>query len=141
MEAVDLPASASLGLKRSESEQREPVRMILTGHQLERALALAFGSPAAQEPPMVQEEPQQVKVWVAQMAPQREVGAQPRVEVLHQRTAARGVFHDLHYGGEDGVELAAHAGGPIHACTTLEESGPTLSTNADSSGVVRVTLA
>src|SRR5260370_1294458 len=82
MEAVDLPASASLGLKRSESEQREPVRMILAGHQLTRALALAFSSPAAQEAPIVQEEAQQVKVWVAQMAPQREVVAQPRVEVL-----------------------------------------------------------
>jgi hypothetical protein len=41
------------------------------------------------------------------MAPQREVVAQPRVEVFHQRTAARRVFHDLGDGGEDGVELAA----------------------------------
>jgi hypothetical protein len=34
-----------------------------------------------------------------------------------------------------------HAAGPIHACTTLEENGPTLSIIAASSGLVRVTLA
>lgn len=107
MQVVDLPASGPLWLKRAESEQREPVLMILTSHQLTRAPAFAFSSSAAREAPMVLEEPQQVKVRVAQMAPQREVVAQPRVEVFHQRTAARRVFHDPADRGEDGVELAA----------------------------------
>ncbi len=46
------------GLKRSQAQQGEPVRMALAGHQLPRALALALGVPAAQEAAVVQEEPQ-----------------------------------------------------------------------------------
>ncbi len=41
------------------------------------------------------------------MAAQGEVGAQPRVEVLHQGTAARGVRHGPAYGVEERVELAS----------------------------------
>jgi hypothetical protein len=59
---VDLRASASLRLKRTEAEEREPVRMALTGHQFARTLALAFSPAAAYEAPMVQEEAQQVEV-------------------------------------------------------------------------------
>jgi hypothetical protein len=55
--------------------------MRLPGHQLAWALALAFGVPATQEAAVVQEEAQQVQVRAAEMAAQREVGAQPRVEV------------------------------------------------------------
>jgi hypothetical protein len=54
--------SSPLGLKRSQAQQGEPVRMALAGHQLPRALALALGVPAAQEAAVVQEEPQQVQV-------------------------------------------------------------------------------
>src|SRR3978361_624009 len=101
MEAVDLSASGPLRLKRAEPEQREPVRMVLTGHQFARTPALAFSPAAAYEAPMVQEEQHQIEIRVAQMAPQRKVVAQPRVEVLHQRTAARRALHDLRDGGED----------------------------------------
>jgi len=55
--------------------------MALAGHQLPRALALALGVPAAQEAPVVEEEPQQVQIRSAEMAAQGEVAAQPRVEV------------------------------------------------------------
>ena len=57
---MDLPASASLRLKRAEVQEREPVRMVLTGHQFARTLALAFSPAAAYEAPMIQEEAQQV---------------------------------------------------------------------------------
>src|SRR3982751_5543977 len=87
-EAASLPRSSPLGLKRSQAQQGEPVWMALTGHQLPRALALALGVPAAHEAAVVQEEPQQVQVRAAQVAAQGEVGAQPRVEVLHERAAA-----------------------------------------------------
>jgi hypothetical protein len=39
MEVADLPASGSLWLKMAEPEQREPVRVVLTGHQFMRTLA------------------------------------------------------------------------------------------------------
>jgi hypothetical protein len=67
---VDLPASASLRLKRAEAQEREPVRMVLSGHQFARTLALAFSPAAAYEAPMVQEEAQQVEVRGAQMTAQ-----------------------------------------------------------------------
>jgi len=61
-EAADLAGSSSLGLKRSQAQQGQPVRMAVASHQLARALALALGMPAAQEAAVVQEEPQQVQV-------------------------------------------------------------------------------
>ncbi len=62
--------------------------------------------PAAHEAAVVQEEPQQVQVRAAEVTAQGAVGAQPRVEVLHQRAAARGVRHGTAHGSEQGVELA-----------------------------------
>jgi len=88
-EVAGVPGSSSLGLKRSQVQQGEPVRMALAGHQFPRAFALAFGAAGAHEAPMVQEEPQQVEIRASEVAAQREAGAQPRVEVLHQGTAAR----------------------------------------------------
>jgi hypothetical protein len=41
--------------------------MALVGHQLARALALALGVPATQEPAVVQEETQQIEVGAAEM--------------------------------------------------------------------------
>jgi len=61
-EAARLPGSSSLGLKRSQAQQGEPVRMALAGHQLSRALALARGMAAAYEAVVVQEEAPQVQV-------------------------------------------------------------------------------
>ncbi len=56
------PWSSPLGLKRSQAQQGQPVRMVLASHQLARALALALGMAAAQEAAVVQKEPQQVQV-------------------------------------------------------------------------------
>src|SRR3712207_9366003 len=56
----DLPWSSPPGLKRSQAEQGQPVRVALAGHQLPRALALARGMPAAQEAAVVPEEAQQI---------------------------------------------------------------------------------
>jgi len=83
------------------------MRMTLAGHQFPWAFAVAFGTPAAHEVAVVQEEPQQVEIRATQVAAQREVGAQPRVEVLHQRAAARRVRHGPVYGVEQAVELAS----------------------------------
>src|SRR5690349_17061775 len=105
-EAASLPGSGSLGLKRFQAEQGEPVRMGSAGHQLARALALAPGM-AAQEAAMVQKEAQQLEVGTAEVPAQGEVAAQPRIQVLHERAAARGVRHGPADGGEQGVELAA----------------------------------
>ena len=52
-EAASLPRSSLLGLKRSQAEQGQPVRMTLAGHQLTRALASALGMAAAHETPVV----------------------------------------------------------------------------------------
>src|SRR5690349_575545 len=99
--------SNPLVLKWSETEQGEPMRMAFAGHQFPRALADALGKPAAHETPMIEEEAQQIQIGAAQMATQGEVGTQPRVEVLHERAAARGPRHGLAHRVEDGVELAA----------------------------------
>ena len=46
-EAASLPRLSLLGLKGSQAQQGEPMRMALAGHQFPRALALALGTPAA----------------------------------------------------------------------------------------------
>src|ERR1700712_4229270 len=108
-EAVSLPGSGAPVLKRSEAQQSEPVRMGFAGHQLPWAFANALGKLTAHVAPMVKEESQQIQVWIAQVAAQREVVAQPRVEVLHQRTAAWGPRHGF------GVPPRGSAGGgPRH---------------------------
>ncbi len=45
------------------------MRMALAGHQFPWAFAVAFGTPAAHEAPMVQEEPQQVEIRATQVGP------------------------------------------------------------------------
>jgi hypothetical protein len=87
---ISLSGSGVLVLQRSEAQQSEPMRVAFAGHQFSRALADALGQLAAHIAPMVEEEPQQIQVQAAQVAAQCEVVAQPRVEVFHQRTAARG---------------------------------------------------
>jgi hypothetical protein len=58
-EAASLPGSGSLGLKRSQAQQSEPMRMALSRHQFARAFAVTLGAPTAHEAPVVQEELQQ----------------------------------------------------------------------------------
>ncbi len=60
--AASVSGSGSLRLQRSQAEQVEPMRMALAGHRFPRAFAVALRTSAAQEPPMVQEEPQQVQL-------------------------------------------------------------------------------
>ena len=57
-EAANLPGLSLAGLKRPEAQQGQPMRMALAGHQFPRAFAVPFGTSAAHEAPMVQEEPQ-----------------------------------------------------------------------------------
>jgi hypothetical protein len=107
-EAVDLPSSGALRLEWSEAQQRKPVRMVFAGHDFARAFAAALGTAATHEAPVVQEEPRQIQVRVAQVAAQCEVGAQSRVEVLHQRIATQCLRHGPADGLEQRVELAVH---------------------------------
>lgn len=66
--------SGVLERKRSEAEQREPVWMVLAGHQFARRPAFTIEPPTAQEAPVIQEELQQAEVRATEMARQREVG-------------------------------------------------------------------
>jgi hypothetical protein len=100
------PSSGAPRLEWSEAQQRKPVRMVFAGHDFAGAFAAALGTAAAREAPVVQEEPQQIQVRVAQVAAQCEVGAQSRVAVLHQRIATRCLRHGPADGLEQRVELA-----------------------------------
>ena len=86
------------------------MRMVLTGHQLGRTFTDSLRDPAAQKTAVVQEELQQFQVRAAELAPQREVVAQSRVQVLDQGAASGRLCHGQRHGVEDGVELAAHPG-------------------------------
>ena len=55
-EAVSLPRSSALRLNGSETQQRQPMRMALAGHQFPWAFAGALGNQTAHEAAMVQEE-------------------------------------------------------------------------------------
>ena len=57
------------------------MRMALSGHQFLRTFANAFGTAAALEGAVIQEELQQAEVRCAQLTTQEEVIAQPRVEI------------------------------------------------------------
>ena len=56
--------------------------MVSTGHQLRGTFASALRDPAAQKAAVVQEELQQVQVRAAELATQRAVVVQPRVQVF-----------------------------------------------------------
>ena len=58
--------------------------MVSTGHQLGRTFTDPLWDPAAQEAAMIQEKLQQVQVRAAELAAQRKVVAQSRVQVLDQ---------------------------------------------------------
>src|SRR5471030_1245602 len=97
--------SGSPGLNWPQAEQREPMRVALSGHQLGRTLANTLGAPAAQEAAMIQEEPQQIQIRIAQLAAQREVVAESGIDIFDQRALARYLCHGLRHGIEDGMEL------------------------------------
>ena len=60
------------------------MEMVSTGHQLGRTFTDSLRDSAAHKAAVVQEELQQVQVRAAELAAQREVVAQPRVQVLDQ---------------------------------------------------------
>ena len=68
-----------------EAQQFEPVRVGLARQRFFRHLANPFGTAAAHEHTVVQEELQQAQVGIAQMASQEEVRAQPRVQVARRK--------------------------------------------------------
>ena len=70
-------------LRLPEPKQREPMRMRLTRHQLLGTLARPIRNPAAKKCAVVQKELQQTQVLTAELATQREIVAQPGIEVLH----------------------------------------------------------
>ena len=76
--------SGSQRLKRAQAKEREPVGMVLAGHQLGRIFTDLRRNPAALKASMVQEKLKQVRIRAAEPAAQREVVAQPRVQVLDQ---------------------------------------------------------
>ena len=100
--------------------------MVSTGHQLRWTFANALRDPAAQKAAVVQEELQQVEVRGAELAAQREVVAQSRVQVLDQSAASGRLCHGQGHGVEDGVELAAHPGAqaisalPVRVCPLFD---------------------
>ena len=86
------------------------MRVVLTSHQLGRTFTDSLRDPAAQKTAVVQEEPQQVQVRAAELAAQREVVAQSRVQVLDQGAASGRLCQGQGHCVEDGVELGAHPG-------------------------------
>src|SRR3954447_9652564 len=54
--AGNLSRSGLFGLKRSQAQHRQPMRMPLAGHHFARAFALALRTSTAQEAAMVQKE-------------------------------------------------------------------------------------
>ena len=65
------------------------MEMVSTGHQLGRIFTDSLRDPAAHKAAVVQEELQQVQVRAAELAAQREVVAQPRVQVFDQCSRAQ----------------------------------------------------
>jgi hypothetical protein len=80
----------SVAMESRIAEQFQPVGMRLGGAQFGGTFADALGPVAAGEPPVVQVEPQQIQISLADLTPQEEVAAQTAVKILDQRTGPRG---------------------------------------------------
>ena len=65
----------SVAMESRVAEEFQPVRMRLPRQQFGGTLAHSLGPVAAREPPVVEEEPQQVQVPVADLTAQEEVVA------------------------------------------------------------------
>ena len=85
----------SVTVKSRVAEDFQPVRMPLSCQPFGGSFADALGPVTAQESPVVQEEPQQIQVPMADLATQEEVAAQSAVEILDDGTGARGLGHRL----------------------------------------------
>lgn len=85
------------------------MRVGLARQQFGGTFAHAFGTFAAQETAMVQEELQQFQVARANVAAQEEVAAQPAVEVLDDRAGADDLLAQGAHGLLDAMEAAAQS--------------------------------
>ena len=65
----------SVTVEPAMAQEFEPVLMRPPGEEFRRAAADSFGAIAPREPPVVQEEPQQVQIPIADLPPQEEVAA------------------------------------------------------------------
>ena len=83
------------------------MRMALSGHQFFRAFADSFGTLAAKEGAVIEEELQQVEIRRAQLTAEEEIAAQPRVEVFDEGTGAWNVCHRIDHGVGDTLEFPA----------------------------------
>ena len=81
------------------------MRMALSGHQFFWAFADSFGTVAAKEGAVIEEELQQVEIRCAQLMAKEKIVAQPRVEVFDERTGAWNVLHRLDHGIGDALEF------------------------------------
>ena len=82
-----IPSPArSVSLEASVAQQFQPMGMGLPIEQFGRALANAFGAVTAEAAVMVEIEPQQFQIVVANLSAKEEVVAKTTIAVLHQRT-------------------------------------------------------
>ena len=99
------------------AKQFQPVRMALACQQFGGTLADAFRSVAVKEPPVVQEEPQQVQVPMVNLAAHEKAASQSAVEILDDGTGARGLGHRLQNRLVDRIpslfQQALPLGGPL----------------------------
>ncbi len=77
------------------AKKLQPVRVGFAVQQFAWALANAFGPVASKVSTVIEEKPQQVEIFVANMPAQEKVVPQAAVEVLYYRTSTRRFGHDL----------------------------------------------
>jgi len=82
----------SVAMESCVAEELQPVRLRLPRQEFGGTLAHSLGPVAAGETPVVQEEPQQIQVRVADLATQEKVVAQSAVEILDDRTGETGAW-------------------------------------------------
>ena len=78
-------ALRSVPAEHFEAEELDPVRLLLARQEFRGALADALVPVAPHEPMVVQEEPQQVQIGLADVPAQEEVVPQAAIEVLWPR--------------------------------------------------------
>src|SRR3990170_1020901 len=92
-----------------QAQKLQPVGMALAAQQFRRALADPVGALAPQEAAVIEEEPQQVQVVVANLPTKEEVVPQAAVEVFDDRAGPGRIGHDRPNRFPQGVELTAQA--------------------------------
>ena len=98
------PKASSVLTKALVAEKFQPVRMGFAVQQFAWALADAFGPIASKVSTVIEEESQQVEIFVANMPAQEKVVSQAAVKVLYYRTSTRRFGHDLLNGPFKGIK-------------------------------------